>query len=93
MVTLEGTIKRFVGLASDVKPQSTSANPLPPGSSFLESDTGVIARFNGTQWRVAEPDYAQHELLVALWLEVRQLRHVVQTATGIDLNEDEAVSV
>ena len=56
-------------------------------------DTGVIARFNGTQWRVAEPDYAQHELLVALWLEVRQLRHVVQTATGIDLNEDEAVSV
>lgn len=62
MLRLEGTIKRYIGLASDVKPRpATGANidrehEIPPGSSFLESDTGLIYRWDGFEWRAPAAD-------------------------------------
>lgn len=93
MVTLEGSIKRFVGLSSDVKPQSTPDALIPAGSSFLESDTGAIARFTGTEWRIASPEDAHHELLLALYLELRQIRQAVQITTGLVVNDGEPIPV
>ena len=48
-VTLEGSIKRWVGHSDDIKPTEADAT-IPAGSSFLESDTGHILRWNGDAW-------------------------------------------
>lgn len=61
-VRLESTIKRYTGLSSDDKPRlgqnsdgvEVSAADLPVGSSFLESDTGNIYRWTGTQWQFGD---------------------------------------
>ena len=45
-VRLEGTIKRFIGTSSDEKPTTD----VPPGSSFLEANTGIVSRFDGMTW-------------------------------------------
>ncbi len=51
MVTLEGTIQRYIGLSTDVKPiEFTPGHPLPAGSSFFETDTFRISRFDGSSW-------------------------------------------
>lgn len=64
-VRLEGTIKRFIGTSTDEKPRTPSYGPsrpastdsdIPPGSSFLESDTGRIYRWSGVEWLAPEPD-------------------------------------
>ncbi len=59
-VRLEGATKRFVGLSIDSKPtlgrqadgSTTTAADLPPGSSFLESDTGSLYRWDGEAWHM-----------------------------------------
>ena len=54
--TLEGTIKRYIGLSTDRKPGvdpvpvGGEAGP-PAGSTFLESDTGAIYRYHNGAWR------------------------------------------
>ena len=79
-VRLEGPIHRYIGLSTDEKPVPglqygggtiTDAD-LPSGSSFLESDTWLIYRWNGSDtWTLPalEPDpqlAALQEILVAL---------------------------
>ena len=55
-VKLEGTIKRFIGLSTDTKPRpggfvdGNAIETIQPGSSFLESDTGRIFRWDGSDW-------------------------------------------
>ena len=91
-VQLEGSIRRFIGLSSDDKPQLGlqvdgrvfTAADLPAGSSFLETDTGKIYRWNGVDtWALPAPE-ADETLLVlqALLLEVTQLRQMVELAIG-----------
>lgn len=49
---LEGSISRFIGLSTDDKPGSLRGDTkLPVGSSFFETDTWRIARYDGTLWR------------------------------------------
>ncbi len=47
-VVLIGRIQEFVGLSSDTKPSAP-----PVGSTFRETDTGLIAVYDGTAWQVA----------------------------------------
>lgn len=64
-VRLEGTIKRFIGSSTDEKPRPSAQygndgqpnvdRDLPPGSSFLEADTGLIYRWNGLEWVAPAP--------------------------------------
>lgn len=63
-VRLESNITRYIGLSTDVKPtlvtpartipgttQIVAAQPaVAAGSSFLETDTGRIARYDGHTW-------------------------------------------
>ena len=56
MVTLEGSIQRYIGLSTDEKPRSTATEPVPAGSSFFETDTWRIARWDGTDWRYERDD-------------------------------------
>jgi len=57
-VRLEGTIRRYLGLSTDTKPKvgeqfdgaEVTARELPAGSSFLETDTGRILRWDGEAW-------------------------------------------
>ena len=54
-VRLESTIKRFIGMSTDDKPiveqpDDPLSRALPAGSSFLETDTGKIWRWNGAVW-------------------------------------------
>lgn len=62
-VILETVIKRFIGLSADEKPYvgqvlrnddgtlyTTTARDLPAGSTFYESDTNRIWRWNGEKW-------------------------------------------
>ncbi|MDO8631175.1 MAG: hypothetical protein Q7R41_11845 [Phycisphaerales bacterium] len=88
-VKLEGTIKRFIGLSSDRKP-TIGANPrddagevltltatdLPAGSSFLETDTGTIWRWNGSTWSAAPIDNASGEWLGLIYGELVKLREL-----------------
>ena len=85
-VRLEGTIRRYIGLSTDEKPvlglqedgSTIEASALPAGSSFLESDSGRIYRWNGEAWTlpVAETD-EQLYVLQALLMEITQFREMV----------------
>lgn len=92
-VRLEGTIKRYIGLSTDAKPNpaygagpddaSLTKTDVLPGSSFLESDTGKIYRYDGTEWRYGGPaENPQELLLAALLLEVRELRETISLVTA-----------
>lgn len=76
-VTLEGSIKRFIGLSTDEKPRPGSfladgteltESDIPAGSSFLASDTGAVYRWNGIDWLAADS---------AEVLELRALRGAI----------------
>lgn len=96
-VKLESTIKRYIGLSTDTKPRVgvafdgyvVLANDLPAGSSFLESDTGRIYRWDGSDWAYASADgseEARHEEMIsmmsAVCLELRLLRERVELVTA-----------
>lgn len=57
-VKLEHSVRRYLGLSTDTKPTvgtyldgvEIEARHLSPGSSFLETDTGRIYRWNGEEW-------------------------------------------
>lgn len=72
MVKLEGSIKRFIGLSSDTKPERWEDANTPAGSSFLEADTGRVYRWTGSEWQAAagSPDGTMQELLI----ETRSVR-------------------
>lgn len=86
-VKQETNMKRYVGLSSDGKPLPGAAEAGPvAGSTFLESDTGKLWRFDGTAWFHADIDggVATVELLNAIYLELRRLRVVTELSTGIE---------
>lgn len=90
-VRLEGTIRRYIGLSTDTKPfigqpmtrdDGTSftlaSQDLPAGSSFLETDTGRIYRFDGsTNWTYHVPTDDQLQVLQAILFQVTELKNKV----------------
>lgn len=63
MPVLEGTIKRYIGLSTETKPNPYDGSlldgeTLPAGSTFLESDTFRIARWDGGSWSYERDDMA-----------------------------------
>lgn len=89
-VLLEGAIKRFIGLSTDDKPglgyypdgSIVTGNDLPAGSSFLETDTGLIYRWDGREWTVhiAESETAQY--LQAILFELASIKEVLMDGLG-----------
>lgn len=85
-VKLEGSIRRYIGLSTDEKPsvgaqldgRTVTAGDLPAGSSFLETDTGRIARWDGTTWTL--PALAGEEVTQLLSLIATQLGRLVDLA-------------
>jgi|CXWL01.1.fsa_nt_gi hypothetical protein len=84
MVQLEGSIRRYIGLSTDTKPEradlDSRGNPtgplLPPGSSFFESDTFRISRWDGLRWTYQPDDARVLDALNVLIQEVRDLKAV-----------------
>lgn len=84
-VKLEGTIKRWIGLSTDIKPKvgltveglTITANDLPVGSSFLEEDTGRIWRYNSVEWVVHVPSNEQAEYLQAILFELANIKETI----------------
>mgnify|MGYP001578129600 CR=1 FL=1 len=91
-VKLEGTIRRYIGLSTDAKPvlgyqsdgSTITALDMPAGSSFLETDTGRIYRWDGSSAWTLPVVSGSDELYVlqALLIEVTQLRQVVELTIG-----------
>ena len=90
-VTLEGSIKRYIGASTDTKPSvgrqfdgtTIAATELPAGSSFLERDTGIIYRWNGESWAIPPPDINETlYVLEAILAQLTQLREMVELAIG-----------
>lgn len=77
-VKLEGAIRRYIGLSTDDKPADGLDDPLPAGSTFLETDTRRIYRFNGAIWTDADSIEQETVLLSALYGEVLYLRQLVE---------------
>jgi hypothetical protein len=85
-VRLETTIKRFIGLSTDDKPIETD---MPAGSSFLESDTGDIYRWDGESWKcgsatnaeLAESD-ANTVTLSYMLIELVRIREILEVTTS-----------
>ena len=83
-VKLEGSIKRYIGLSSDPKPflgfqqdgTTTTDYDLPPGSSFLESDTGYLYRWTGTAWSRPGGEDSHLALLELIYAELHELREL-----------------
>lgn len=83
-VRLEGNIRRWIGLSTDTKPfvgeqadgLEVTAGDLPPGSSFLETDTGRIYRYDGAgAWTVAIPEDAaaqRHSEVLVMLAAIRE---------------------
>lgn len=87
---LEGSIKRWIGKSSDTKPYPgqvlsqdngpdvvLTANDVPRGSSYLETDTGRIYRWSGTEWTYTVPADEQAEYLQAILFELASLRELL----------------
>ena len=90
MVKLEIGVKRYIGLSTDTKPfvgsyadgsltgATLTTTDLAPGSTFFESDTGKIWRWDGSRWTLpAVYDDSAAKLLAAvngLRVEVTALR-------------------
>ena len=82
-IRLEGSINRYLGLSTDAKPVGDFANgeTIPVGSSFMETDTGKIYRWDGGAWKYASPEDDQAQLLAAILSELRNIRTTVELAT------------
>jgi hypothetical protein len=81
VAVLESSIKRFIGLSSDAKP----TEGVPAGSSFLETDTGHIARFDGDGWREAvDPAHDANQLLAELLAETQRITRLLCLAANIE---------
>lgn len=91
MVRLEGTIKRFIGQSTDLKPATTDEDKIPAGSSFLETDTGKIARFDGNVWQIADDGSEVRELLAALLTETQRIGQLLSLASGVEMSTHEGV--
>ena len=84
-VRLEGSIKRWIGLSTDDKPALghysdgviVTDGDLPAGSSFLETDTGRIYRWDGREWGVHIPENQNEELLTSILLELASIKEVL----------------
>jgi hypothetical protein len=83
VVRLESTIKRFVGRSSDDKPRpgqegadgiTPAVADVPPGSTFLDLDTGGLYRWDGTDWILPSVEDATVALLGELLQEMRAVR-------------------
>lgn len=81
MVKLESVTRRYIGLSTDTKPVSPS-DEVTPGSSFLESDTGKIYRWNGQEWLCPPADTEALEISRAMLLELGQIRELLQLTTS-----------
>ena len=91
-VKLEGPIRRYIGLSTDDKPRlgaqfdgsTIAASDLPAASSFMETDTGLIYRWNGADAWVLAAAEADEQLYVlqAMLVEITQLRQMVELAVG-----------
>ena len=90
MVRLEGTIKRYIGVSTDTKPrpgiQDGDGNLLttvdvPAGSSFMESNTGRIYRWSGSEWTYSAGVDGQAMVLEAILVELTQIRQRLFLAT------------
>ena len=87
-VRLEGSVHRWIGLSTDEKPNlgmqvdgsTITGADLPAGSSFLETDTGRIYRWDGAfSWQLALPaPDEQLYVLEAILLELSQLRQLYE---------------
>lgn len=82
-VRLEGTIKRWIGESTDTKP----TEGVPPGSNFLETDTGRIYRWDSSIWTVYVPADSQVVVLDAIHLELMRTRIMLERALGIDTDD------
>lgn len=74
---LETTIKRFIGLSTDIKPDG-----VPAGSSFLETDTGRIYRYSRDRWESLETYEALLDLQQRALAELRAMRQQFELITG-----------
>ncbi len=82
-VKLETTIQRWIGTSQDVKPFvgqdvdgdgiRLKATDLRPGSSFMETDTGLIYRWDGEAWQVHVPQDELAPVLGAMLLVLKQI--------------------
>lgn len=87
-VRLEGTIKRFIGSAGDQKPgfPANREDSIPPGSSFLEVDTGKIYRWDGYTWILFVPLDEQVELLSLLAHQLAVIQRQLMMAFELDVD-------
>ena len=97
-VRLEGAIHRYIGLSTDAKPRPFTGGDensaplagdmgegqtLPAGSSFLETDTGLIYRWDGvSEWTAFSPADASGPLLAAILGELTAIREMVELAVN-----------
>lgn len=85
---LEQSTKRFIGTSADGKPTPSADALVPAGSSFLETDTGRIFRFDGVAWAFAGMDTAAPAdtpglaVLQAILGELRRLREYLELTTS-----------
>ena len=84
-VRLEGSIQRWVGLSDDIKP-TAAERTIPAGSSFLESDTGLILRWTGEYWAPSPLGDDVLLLLGAILQELVSIRAHLELTSGISLD-------
>ena len=92
MARLENSTARYIGTSTEGKPQALGLatgsdgverpTSIPAGSSFLETDTGHIYRYDGTSWVYAPASADVEILLGAILAELTALREVITLAAG-----------
>lgn len=75
-VKLESTVKRYIGLSTDAKPYPSATDTIPAGSSFFETDTWKIARFDGADWRHESQESEIVDKLDELLQELREIKEL-----------------
>lgn len=80
-VKLEGTIRRYIGQSTDDKPMPDVGENFAAGSSFMETDTGTIYRYDGAAWRAATIDDELAQIMAVIVVQLDEMLTILRMAT------------
>ena len=75
-VKLYSAPRKYIGLKADTKPVTTDSETIPTGSTFEESDTGRLFRWNGYAWNLDVTESDDARILDALHSVLQEMQEI-----------------
>jgi len=77
-------IHRYIGLSTDTKPTTSTATPIPNGSTFLEYDTQALyITYDGTNWVLKDP-FGEVQATPTAYTLLRRVKDLLQSIVHLE---------